>query len=221
MPYFSQDFLDFFKELAANNHKDWFDENRKRYHKSVKTPFYKILEDAIAEIQKVDPTIQIEPKHAAFRINRDIRFAKDKTPYKTNVSGIISPDGKKDKTTPGIYMELSPEHFRIYGGVYMLDKDQLYDLRDAISDNLEEFSRIISNKKFLKTYTEIRGEKNKRIDKEFREAAEIQPLIFNKNMYFFNSMAPETVLKENLMEIVMEHYHLGLPFSQFVRKHVK
>ena len=74
MPYFTQDFLDFFKELAANNHKDWFDENRKRYHKSVKDPFYKFLEDAIAEIQKVDPTIQIEPKDAAFRINRDIRF---------------------------------------------------------------------------------------------------------------------------------------------------
>ena len=90
MKYFSSDYLEFFKELAPNNNKDWFDKNRKRYIDSVKEPFKKFVTDLIQEISKVDDEVQIEAKDAIFRINRDIRFSKDKTPYKLNNSAIIS-----------------------------------------------------------------------------------------------------------------------------------
>ena len=104
MKYFTQDYLDFFKELAANNHKEWFDENRKRYEKSVKDPFKKFVEALIAETHKFDPSVNIEAKDAIFRINRDIRFSKDKTPYKLDRSAIISSGGRKDHSIPGFYI---------------------------------------------------------------------------------------------------------------------
>ena len=100
MSYFSEDFLRFFKELAGNNNKEWFDLNRKRYFKEVKDPFHHFIEDLIAAVQKEDSNVNIAPKDAIFRINRDVRFSKDKTPYKLQVSAIISKGGKKDKVSP-------------------------------------------------------------------------------------------------------------------------
>ena len=119
MQYFTQDYLDFFKELAAHNHKEWFDVNRKRYENVVKKPFQIFVDDLIESISKIDSEIQITSKEAIFRINRDIRFSKDKIPYKLNNSAIISKEGRVNKSYPGLYMELGPEHLSIYGGLYM------------------------------------------------------------------------------------------------------
>ncbi|HNR54889.1 MAG TPA: DUF2461 family protein, partial [Flavobacteriales bacterium] len=86
MAWFTNDFNDFFKDLAKNNNKEWFDANRKRYEASVKEPFTAFVAEAIKRIGKHDKAVRIEPKEAIFRINRDIRFSKDKTPYKLNAS---------------------------------------------------------------------------------------------------------------------------------------
>ncbi len=119
MIYFTQDYLDFFKNLAANNHKQWFDENRKTYETVVREPFKLFIADVIKSVQEIDNGVALEPKNAIFRINRDVRFSKDKTPYKLFNSAIISKNGRKDKTYPGLYLELNPERLAIFGGVYM------------------------------------------------------------------------------------------------------
>jgi uncharacterized protein (TIGR02453 family) len=218
MAYFNEDFLDFFKELAPNNSKDWFDENRKRYHESVKTPFDNFVSALINETKKINPEINIQSKDAVFRINRDIRFSKDKTPYKLNRSAIISPGGKKDKTSPGLYFEFSPEHVRVYTGVYMLDKHQLQSVREEIADNLPKFKKIISNKKFKEIYEEVRGEKNVRIPKEFVEVGEKQPLIYNKNYYVYATLPPETILREDLVQVITDTYKVAEPFGNFFKR---
>lgn len=218
MKYFEADFLEFFKDLAGNNHKEWFDANRKRYERVVKDPFRAFVADMIDRIAADDPSVKIEPKDAIFRINRDIRFSKDKTPYKTNVSAIISRGGRKDKSTPGIYLELNPENVRIYGGAHMLDKDQLYSVRDYISGHLKEFNKVISAKEFVDKFGEIRGEQNKRIPNEFVEAGEQQPLVFNKQFYYFAKLPPELVLKDELADTLMEHYHASKPVKEYLTR---
>lgn len=206
MQYFTEDYLNFFKELAANNHKDWFDENRKRYEKSVKKAFEVFVTDLIAAIQKHDKKVEITYKEAIFRINRDIRFSKNKEPYKLNRSAIISPKGRKDKAFPGLYFEAGPEHYRIYGGVYMPDKAQLYAIRDTIVSNPKAFNKLIQDKKFRDTFGEIRGDKNKIIPKEFKAEAANTPLVFNKQFYWFTQFEPEIILSENVLETTMEVY---------------
>lgn len=218
MKYFSIDFTQFFKELAANNHKDWFDENRKRYEKEVKEPFKEFIAALIKEVQKDDRTIQIEPKDAIFRINRDIRFSKDKTPYKLHCSAVVTRGGKKDKTTPGIYVQLGPEDARIYGGAHMLDKDELYDIREYITQNLTKFNKIISNKAFTSTFGEIHGETNKVIPKEFKAAASKQPLIYNKSFYYYTKFDPDIIATDKLMPSLMEAYQAGKPMKDFLTK---
>jgi uncharacterized protein (TIGR02453 family) len=221
MAFFTQDYLDFFMELAANNHKNWFDANRKRYEKSVKLPFKAFTEAVIDAYFEGNEANKIQSKDAIFRINRDIRFSNDKTPYKTQMSAIISAGGKKDKTNPGLYFEMGPEHIRVYGGVYMLEKEQLYAVRSYIANNQKAFSKAINDNQFLATYGEIRGEKNKVLPKELSEAAKKQPLLFNKSFYYFTTLAPEMVTSDKLLETVMEKYQAARPVRQFLEKALK
>lgn len=218
MNYFSPDFLDFFKELAANNHKDWFDENRKRYEANVKKAFEVFITDLIAAIQKQDKKIEITYKEAIFRINRDIRFSKNKEPYKLNRSAIISPNGRKDKAFPGLYLEMGPEHFRIYGGVFQPDKEQLYAIRETIVSNPKEFNKLLKDKKFAAIFGEIRGEKNKVIPKEFKEQGEQIPLVYNKQFYWFTQFEPELIESENLLDKTMEVYLANKKFMDYFAK---
>lgn len=220
MVYFEPDFLDFFKELAANNHKDWFDQNRERYHSVVREPFKVFVHDLIEQVRERDPKVTIEPKDAIFRINRDIRFAKNKMPYKNHVSAIVSRYGKSDKSYPGLYVQLEPEKVGIYGGLYRLTPQQTSDLRYAIAENLPVFEKLITAPKFRSVYGEIYGEKAKRIPKELKEKASKQPLIFNKSLYFYAELPAEVILSPKLMDIILQHYEVARPITQFIERKV-
>ena len=216
MAYFSPDYLEFFKELAANNHKEWFDANRKRYELTVRDPFKNFIGQLLAEMSKTDPELDIDPKDAIFRINRDIRFSKDKTPYKLYNSALISPVGRKDKNNPGIYLELSPEKLGVYGGIYMPSPAQVQKVRTYMLEHIDEIEAALNEKDFKDSFGEILGEKSKRIPKEFREAAEIHPILFNKQWYYHGEFPPETILQEDLMETIIALWKKSLPVKNFL-----
>jgi len=218
MSHLSPDFLEFFKELAPNNNKDWFDENRARYHESIKKPFEDFVTAVINEMRKTDESLNITYNDCIFRINRDIRFAKDKSPYKLNRSAFISNAGKKEKAIPGLYFELSPEHARVYTGVYQPDKEQLYAIREEIMENGKEFEKIISEKKFKATFGDILGDKNARLPKEFQAAAEKQSLLYNKQLYVYTTFEPEEILQEGFEKKIVETYKIAEPFAKFLSK---
>ncbi|MEN9999493.1 MAG: hypothetical protein RI922_2483 [Bacteroidota bacterium] len=222
MAFFTPDFLQFFIELAPNNHKDWFDLNRKRYENSVKEPFKNFVQHLIAEIAKTDSNFKdLEAKDCIFRINRDIRFSKDKTPYKLNVSAVVAPEGKKSKAVNGIYFEFGPEHMRVYGGIYEIDKDDLLTVREGIANDLKGFQEAYSNPKFKNVFGTILGEKNKVIPKELKEAAEKEPLIFNKQWYFYAEFDAETVLDPKLDKLLLDCFDAGKPVENYFRKLIK
>lgn len=206
MSYFSPDFLQFFIDLASNNHKEWFDTNRKRYETTIKKPFEVFVTDLIARIKTHEPSLDITYKEAIFRINRDIRFSKDKQPYKLNRSAIISVKGKKDKAFPGLYFEMGPEHFRIYGGVYQPDKEQLYAIRETIVKNPTQFSSLLENPVFINAFGDVLGDKNKILPAEFKAAAIAQPLIFNKQFYWYHTFNAEQILSDDLMDLTESYY---------------
>lgn len=216
MAFFDIKFLNFFKDLAANNNKVWFDENRSTYEDFVREPFKEFVQHLINTVAIKNKAFkELEPKDCIFRINRDIRFSKDKTPYKLMVSAVIAPEGKKSKAVNGVYIELSPAHLRVYGGVYEIDKDDLYAVREEMALAPEKFKKIYSAPKFKSVFGQILGEKNKIIPKEFREAAEIEPLIYNKQWYFYAEFAPETILSDNLDQIILDCFEAGKPMEKY------
>lgn len=212
------DYFNFFDELTKNNSKEWFDIHRKEYENYVKKPFKKLVDEIILEIFKIDSRIQIESKDAIFRINRDIRFSKDKTPYKTHCSAVIAPKGKKDMVNPGIYFELNSSGMIIYGGIYNPNSEELGKIRIYLAENLQEFQSIINEKIFLDYFDgKILGEKSKRIPKELNEAAKIEPLLFNKAFYYTNSYSKKEVLNSGVKELVVSNYLASMPFINFFK----
>ncbi len=218
MAYFTDDFIKFFQELAENNHKQWFDEHRKRYEKNIKAPFKALVEDMILRIHADDPEVMIPAKDAIFRINRDIRFSRDKRLYKTQMSAVISPAGRKDLGLPGFYFELNANRIMIGGGAHTCDKDRLQAIRGYIVAKPDEFKKALSDKTFRDKFGEIRGEKNKRLPAEFRERAETEPLLFNKQFYFMAELPPKIITDDRLGDVLMEYYFAGKPLMGFLRK---
>ena len=222
MSFFTEDYLHFFIELAGNNHKTWFDENRKRYETSVKKPFYAFTQHLIDQLAKKDPAFaDLQSKDCVFRINRDIRFSKDKTPYKLMCSAVVAPNGKKSKAVNGIYFELSPEHVRAYGGIYEIDKEDLEAVREGIASNMDEFRSIYTSKTFKNTFGEILGEKNKILTAHLKEAAQEENLIFNKQWYFYAEFPAEQVLSQDLDQLMLSCYEAGKPLEQFFNQFIQ
>jgi len=216
MTHFTPDFIQFLRELPANNNRDWFQENKKRYEKSVKIPFEKFISELIDELKKEDTRLKdITAKECIFRINRDVRFSKDKSPYKIHVSALISPTGRKSVNGFGIYIELSGEHARLYSGAYMPSPDFLLKIRQKIYDEPEHLEKLVSDKKFKQHFGEIRGEKNKRINKPFSEIADQYPLILNKSFYYFKEYEPEIVLENDFVKQLIEDYKIIQPLNRF------
>jgi len=204
-------------ELAGNNNKEWFDANRNRYEKDVREPFKVFVADLLGAMKKVDPAIDLEPKDCIFRINRDIRFSKDKTPYKLHMSAAISRGGRKDMENPGIYVQLDPEHTRIYSGVYMAEKNTLHAIRERIAAEPQKLDQLRKAKAFKTLFSgEIHGEKNKVLPKEFKAVADEQPLIFNKAFYYFNKLDPETCLRDDLVKLCIDHFKAAQPINAFL-----
>ena len=218
MQYFTSEFNGFFKDLAANNHKEWFHANKKRYEQHVKNPFYAFLTALIAEIQKHDPSVQVEPKDCVSRINRDIRFSKDKTPYNLHFTAFISTGGRKDKSIPGIFLRFSPEMVGIMIGAFGPDKEQLASIRTSIIKHQSKFSKLINNADFVDKFGEIKGDKMKRIPKDLVADVEKEPLILHKQYYFVAEKDPSLLTSEKLLDEVMEYWHTGRPVNEFLKQ---
>lgn len=222
MAFFEKDFIRFFKELAPNNNKDWFDDNRSRYEQVIREPFKNFVQHMINLIgQKYPEFVGLEAKDCIFRINRDIRFSKDKTPYKLMVSAVIAPEGKKSRAINGVYFELSPEHVRVYGGIYEVDREDIMIIREGIADANHEFRKLYSAPDFIKTFRAILGEKNKVLPRELKEAAEQEPLIYNKQWYFYTEFKPDIILKDDLDQTILKCFEIGKPVEDFFNSLIK
>ena len=147
--------INFLKELKKNNNKPWFDLNRKKYE-SAKADFAAFIQQVIDLHGKKDPGISgLLAKDCMFRINRDTRFAKDKSPYKTNFGASINKGGKKAWNTAGYYFHLEPGSCFTGGGIYMPEPDVLKKIRQEIDYNLPSFKKILSAKKISTVYKEL------------------------------------------------------------------
>ncbi len=212
----SQQSLDFLRDLSKNNNRDWFLANKARYEADLKKPFEEFIGKLIQAVQQLDNRVQIEPKKAIFRINRDTRFSKDKSPYKTNVGAIISPAGAKGKELPGFYIHVEQGLLMLGGGAYFLEKEPLYRVRQYISLHPKRFQEIISQSDFVSKFGEVKGEQNKKLPAEFQEAAVNQPLLYHKQFYFMAELSPQHALSAEAVAFAMEYFSAGKPLNDFL-----
>jgi len=155
----SKDTLQFLEDLKNNNYREWFQANQKRYD-GVKKDYRQLVEAFIAETSKGDETLRhLEFKDCSFRINRDIRFSKDKSPYKTNL-GIWMSAGSKNTNMAGYYVHIEKGGSFIAGGIHWPDAADLKKVRREIDGFYEDLEEIVSNAEFKSIYDELDRDEN-------------------------------------------------------------
>lgn len=162
--------LSFLKKLSKNNNKEWFDKNRSVYEEA-KAELKVLVQSVIERISEFDSSIaQLEPKDCMFRINRDVRFSKDKTPYKTNMGFMIAPGGKKSIKSC-YYVHIEPNNCFIAGGIWMPLPEHLKLLRQEIDYNGDTLKKIVQKKTFKKYFSGFDEEsKLVRMPKDYDES---------------------------------------------------
>jgi len=141
----------FLRSVAKNNNRDWFEKNKPTYLEA-KSSFEDFLEVFHKELVKIDESLgSLNPRKMGFRIYRDVRFSKDKRPYKTNMGAGFSPHGKMEQE-PGYYIHIEPGKSFIAGGIYMPNPENLAKIRQEIDYNATKFLKILNGKEFKKYF---------------------------------------------------------------------
>lgn len=212
-----QNIISFLSDLQANNNRDWFQENKKTYDQAKKQ-FELMVQNIINGIAQFDPEIAgAKAKDCVFRIYRDVRFSKDKSPYKTNMGGYIAKGGRKG-VYAGYYLHLDPNQSFLAGGMYMPPSDVLKKLRQEIMYNVDDFKAIIQQSTFQKTFGEIEGEKLKRPPKDFpAEFPDIELLKF-KSFTVMHSINPADFSESEFVNYAIQTFEELKPFNDFLNK---
>lgn len=157
---FPKEGIDFLKKLKKNNNRPWFQRNKAVYDESVRFPMQCLVASLSERMGDIAPEIEFNPKKSIFRIYRDVRFSKNKAPYKTNVAASFSYRAKKKSPVemPGLYVGIAPGEIFIGGGLYMPNGDQLKSIRKSIVEHPDEYLAVVENKRFKKEFGGVQGE---------------------------------------------------------------
>jgi uncharacterized protein (TIGR02453 family) len=216
--------LQFLKEIKKNNKKEWFEANRKRFE-NARDDFEDFTGGIIKRISRFDESIAyLQPKNCTFRQNRDVRFSKDKSPYKINMGMYISKGGKNGFQS-GYYFHLEPGgKSMVAGGLWMPMAPELKKVRQEIDYNWDEFRSIIQNKKFVKTYGDFqrssdvllsRPPKNYEADNPAIEYIKLKSLIASLKI------SDEELGSKDLSKKVAGYFETLKPLIDFLNKAVE
>jgi uncharacterized protein (TIGR02453 family) len=213
--------LKFLKELKKNNNKPWFDLNRKKYE-AAKADFAEFIQQVIDLHSKKDPSIKnLQAKDCMFRINRDVRFSKDKSPYKTNFGASINKNGRKAMHTAGYYFHLEPGNSFTGGGIYMPMPDELKKVRQEIDYNFAEFKKIIRAKKFTSFYGDLDRSTEfslSRVPKGYDPDNPAADYLKLKSYIAMTSLNDSDLTAKNLVRKTTASFEALLPLINFINK---
>lgn len=207
--------FDFLKALKEHNDRDWMAENKKWYQQ-VKKEVEQLVAALIGEISRFDEGITgLTPKDCMFRINRDIRFSKDKRPYKENFGAAITEGGKKSPM-PTYYIHLEPGNSFVAGGIYMPETEVLKKIRQEIDYNPEELKKIVEDAEFKKTFGELTGERLKTAPKGYPKDHPNIELLRLKSIIVTNDYTDEQVLSNDFFDHVIHDFKVLHPMNQYL-----
>lgn len=209
--------LNFLSKLEINNNRDWFNENKNLYVEAQQN-FITVVDDIIHGISAFDDSVEkLEAKSCVFRIYKDTRFSKDKTPYKTNMGASLAEKGTKTLSHAGYYIHLQPGESFLAGGVYMTETVNLKLIRQKISDESEEFLNILNRKNFKKNL-ELRGDRLVKVPQGFDKEDPMADYLKYKQFTVFHQLTDEEVLDKKFVEKAVKIFKEIYPFNQFLNE---
>ena len=210
--------LKFLKQLTKNNNREWFHANKPLFE-TAKSDFEKLVDALIPAIGKFDKSVHgLKAKDCTFRIYRDVRFSKNKDPYKNNFGAYITAGGKKSMK-PGYYIHIQPGgHSFIAGGAYMPPSPVLNAIRQEIDYNLDEFESLLKSKTFKKYFKNLEGEKVKTAPKGYAKDHPAIGRLRHKDYLAVHKITDETLLSKNAVSYLAKGLEAMKPFNDFLAR---
>jgi uncharacterized protein (TIGR02453 family) len=213
-----KEILKFLELLSGNNNREWFEANKPMYQQA-KSLYETLITNTITGIGAFDSSIGHPlAKDCLFRIFRDVRFSKDKAPYKTNFGAFIASGGRKSPKS-GYYIHIEPGKSFIGGGIYMPQPDVLKKLRQEVYFNAPELRAILSEKKFKSTFGTLGDwDKLKRPPKDFPADFEHIDLLMYKSYAVGHNLKDEEILEDSFPEKILEVCKTMKPLNDFLNR---
>ncbi len=198
--------LTFFARLEKNNKKEWFDKHKEEYRANVLEPLKNLVSDLGSSIQKKLPGLSYEPRvnGSIFRINRDVRFSKNKKPYKTHAGVFLWVGPDKKLNCPGIYFHLESKRLLIGAGAYMFSPESLARYREYVDEKGNLLAKAI--KKAEKAGFELGGEKLKRVPSRFDKEHKHAELLKMKGLWVEKTCPATVAIKGDLVKWLAKEY---------------
>ena len=210
--------LDFLIELKKNNNRDWFNAN-KSWYEEARAEFERFIGTLIVEIAGFDPPIaMLDPKKNIFRIYRDTRFSKDKSPYKTNFGSHLVANAVKAHDRAGYYIHLEPGNSFLAGGAYNPPGPWLKGIRETITDKGGEFLKILGNADFKEYFGKLEGEKLKSSPRDFPADHPHIELLKHKSFLAVHNLADADILSNDFVKHATKVFEALKPFDEFLNR---
>ncbi len=222
----SPDVFTFFEELAINNNREWFMDNKSRWE-YIREEFVELTGEIIEALYPLDPSIgRPDPKRCVYRIYRDLRFSPDKRPYKTHISFFLSSGGIRRSGAPGYYMQIGQEDYGLHGscnlggGIFMPEKDTLAAIRQEIFYNTDEFLAIMNDKKYKKYFgdTFFCQKRLSRVPKGYPADWKYADLLKYSDYCTMHEVENSVVLSDKFKERLVEIFKASIPLNLFIQR---
>ena len=217
-PYLTPDLFAFLVDLKQNNNRDWFNDNKSRYEQNVKEPLLDLIADFSPFLAEISPHFRAIPKAnggSLFRIYRDVRFSKNKDPYKAHAAIHFRHHSGKDAHAPGYYLHVEPGNVFVGMGIWHPESGALRSIRSAIEAQPEEWKTIVTAPDFSRTY-ELKGESLQRPPKGFDADHPCIVDIKRKDFMGVAEFDQDTAFRADLLPFLSMTWQTGRPFMRFI-----
>jgi uncharacterized protein (TIGR02453 family) len=220
--YFTRGLFEFLKDLSSHNNRDWFHANQERYEQQVRDPFLRLITDLGPGLKKINPHIIADPRPnrgSMMRIYRDIRFSKDKSPYKTYVAAHFWHAGGKEGATPAYYLRLGPGGSLIGAGMWRPEPAALKKIRDQIVRQPDDWQRITSDRA-LGSGCQMIGESLKRVPVGYDPNHPLAKDLKRKDFALSSPLTQREVCGGDFLALVLGNFRSTGSFVEFLSKAV-
>jgi uncharacterized protein (TIGR02453 family) len=215
---FSKETLRFLRSLKRNNNREWFEKHRCNYEQHVKQPMADLIEALHEDFQKFAPEMIASPKVSAYRIYRDMRFSKDKSPYKTHVAAVFPRSGLTKHEGAGLYVQIATDQLLIGGGLYMPLPEDLNAVRRHIVENPKKFLNVVESRAFTRRFGKIEGEQLTRPPRGFPVDHRLAGYLRYKQFLASRNFPAEEVTSPRFYETLLDTFQAMVPLVRFLNE---
>lgn len=217
-PHFTPELFRFLAQLERNNRRDWFEREKPRYVEHVRDPMLRFISDFGPRLRKISPHFVADPAPVGgsmFRIHRDVRFAKDKRPYKTAATARFPHERGKDVHTPGWYLHLSPKAVYVGSGIWHPDGPTLTRIRQAIVTDAAAWKRVKTNRRMLEAFA-FSGDSLARPPRGFDPGNPFVEDLKRKDVTVFAELDPKAACAPGFLDQVTDLAKRSAPLVRFL-----